>query len=217
MKKSNRMGYKGESFKILKEFCTRFGVDMHRAFGDWLDLIILSHLSLTDNIGRGNMNLQAFDGKYDERYREILSKYEDAKEAGEMLSSAYAKLLKEVLEDISKDPLGELYMREITMGERGQYFTPEHITEMMGLMSGDGKNVLDPACGSGRMLISSFTHKKDGYFTGIDLDSRCAKMCVINFIMREMTGRVMHGNGLTNEVFSAWEVKNGFPYEVSIT
>ena len=48
-------------------------------FNDWLDLILNSLLSLTDNLGRKNFidkfKENKFDGKYSDRYMEIVKKY----------------------------------------------------------------------------------------------------------------------------------------------
>ena len=47
-------------------------------------------------------------------------------------------------------------------------------------------------------------------FLGIDLDERCAKMCALNLILRELSGRVYCGNTLTGEMYTAWDVTNGW-------
>lgn len=72
------------------------------------------------------------------------------------------------------DPLGELYQQAVSSGHNGQYWTPEHLCDMISMMSGDtlqdGQNVLDPACGSGRMLLAAAKRNRFALFYGADLD-----------------------------------------------
>lgn len=82
------------------------------------------------------------------------------------------KLL-ELIGDTSEgfcDPLGELYQQAISNGHNGQYFTPEPICDMLSIMSGDtlsdGQKVLDPACGSGRMLLAAAKRNRFALFYG---------------------------------------------------
>ena len=121
------------------------------------------------------------------------------------------------------DPLGRMY-ETITSKYKssmlGQYFTPEHVVEMMTQISGIGNDrkefvrVLDPACGSGRMGLSTATH---GMLKGIptwvtmnDIDPICTKMTAVNMALNGVVGEAVCMNGLdiTGETFK-------FAYKIS--
>lgn len=219
MKKSNRMGYKGQSWKELQKIINK-GHSRDKVFHDWLDLILTSSLALRDNVRRGNLKPGKFDGVYEDRYHEIIQRYDNSSKHGERpvdhFARAYAFLLQEINET-ENDVLGDIYMLEITYGEHGQFFTPESITDMMaGLIvapskSEEGRQVIcDPACGSGRMLLSAHKQKPDAFLVGIDLDPRCAKMCTINIMLRELSGDIYQGNALTADMQHVWLIRNGW-------
>ncbi|MFO0386348.1 MAG: class I SAM-dependent DNA methyltransferase [Flavobacteriales bacterium] len=84
----------------------------------------------------------------------------------------------------------------------GQFFTPETIVEMIvhmqtqGLETGQGKRIVDPTCGSGRMLFIAHVYAPGNYVYGIDIDPLCAKMSAINMMLHGCVGEVVCGNGL---------------------
>lgn len=120
------------------------------------------------------------------------------------------------------DPLGEFYMLEISHGRLGQYFTPEHISDMMAIMTYDkpkdlsGKTVLDPACGSGRTLLSLAKLNRKIHCYGADLDLTCCKMSLLNMLLNSLTGEIAHMNTLSNEFFTGFRFStkliNGYHY-----
>ncbi|MBB6131491.1 N-6 DNA methylase [Mucilaginibacter lappiensis] len=110
------------------------------------------------------------------------------------------------------DPLGEFYMMHISYGRLGQYFTPEPITEMMALMTmpeitEPGQKVLDPACGSGRFLLSAAKQNRLLKFYGADLDPICCKMALLNMLLNSLTGEIANINSISNEFFTGYHVK----------
>jgi len=181
MKKSDRLGYRGNSWKILSELIGSGKYSRDKIFNDWLDLILASALALRDNIQRKGIkiDLSKMDGVYEDRYMEIVESYDNSGEKGkrpvDYFARAYVSLMKEIKET-DKDCLGDIFMSEITFGEHGQFFTPEHITDMMALMtvpseSEEGRQVVcDPCCGSGRMLMSAHKNNPEAFLVGIDLD-----------------------------------------------
>ncbi len=85
----------------------------------------------------------------------------------------------------------------------GQFFTPEPIVDLMVLTQGDretltGKKlrVNDPACGSGRMLISFHAHFPGNYVFGEDIDLICCKMSCLNLMLHGCEGEIIHHNSL---------------------
>ncbi len=196
-------------------------------FTDWLDLILSSLLSLTENLKeiRISMDIQkASQGKYNDRYMEIVKKYSERdkdRKIGERVidhfANAFKFLIQETLES-KKDVIGEIYQAQITYGEHGQCFTPEHITDVMSKLVGKDtkksiekvqETMMDPCCGSGRFILSRAKENPNDYFIGQDIDERCCKMAVINMFMRDLTGEIRLGNSLTNKIDKRWILKKG--------
>ena len=150
-------------------------------------------------------------------------------------SHPQAKLMMEFLTELGElnpegfaDPLGEFYMMHISHGRLGQYFTPEPITDMMSIMTmpeelKDGQRLLDPACGSGRFILSAAKRNRHVLFYAADLDPICSKMCLLNMLLNSLSGEVATMNSLSNEFFRGYQVKtkllNGhhYPYFVEFT
>lgn len=97
-----------------------------------------------------------------------------------------------------------------TYGEYGQFVTPEPVCQMMARMTvgeveeaGDctlPKRVLDPACGSGRMLLGVAELQPQWELFGQDIDFRCVRMTAINLALRNLYGYVLWGDTLRDEV-----------------
>lgn len=103
------------------------------------------------------------------------------------------------------DLLGDVYMELGSRGHRsllGQFFTPSSISDMMSKMlidkthgqlkpDGDLWRTIDPACGSGQMMLSFARNLIEQFgpaalqywsFSGIDLDRTCANMMAVQFL-----------------------------------
>lgn len=107
--------------------------------------------------------------------------------------------------------LGEYFTIQITKGHNGQYFTPEPICTFMAQVQGEpgtikGKNISDPSCGSGRMLLTFAKLNPDNYFYGSDNDKTCAKMATLNFFINGLRGEVAWMNSLSMEWYGGWHI-----------
>lgn len=111
------------------------------------------------------------------------------------------------------DLVGEYFQEHVTRGRNGQYFTPDTICRMMAQMTGgeacEGKTVNDPACGSGRMLLSFAEDAPKNHFFASDVDANCARMTALNFYLNGMTGEVVQMNTLTLQAWRAWHINSG--------
>lgn len=144
-------------------------------------------------------------------------------QATEAFAEAFAALLTETKTQ-GRPLLGDVYM---DVGHRsdalGQHFSPFHICELMAELQvnsnditeatkDDPLRIADPACGDSRMQIAvakaARSQQEDVpiYIEGIDLDETCAKMSVINLAIYQIPSRVYHGNSLTQEMHTAWEI-----------
>ena len=107
------------------------------------------------------------------------------------------------------DVMGSFYQEHISFGHNGQFFSPQNICDLMACLSGPvkrGGNILDPACGSGRMLLAAAKNNRNTLFYGADVDEDCAKRNVINLYLNCLYGEVVWMNSLTNEFYGAWEI-----------
>ena len=205
------------------EFITREGYSSSQVFTDFVDAVLNSLLSLTDNSTKPDflerLRENRLQGKFEDRYMEVVARYESNKEVGKRPADRFVKawgLLQHETRETEKDVIGEIYQVMISRGEHGQYFTPHDLVDVMVEMLGiaNQSTVSDPCCGSGRMLISAAKRNPDGYFHGIDVSADCAKMAVINLWLFEMNGEIYHGNTLSMKMKRAWIVrKGGWIYE----
>lgn len=121
---------------------------------------------------------------------------------------------------IADDYLWEFYMQFVSQWEQGQFFTPQHVSDMMTQLTmldveDDVKvSVIDPGwCWSGRMLLAAAKAKgkRNIHVTGVDLDARCCKMAVINLALNGIDGEIYHKNGLTDDYYW-WRTIRMRPY-----
>ncbi len=103
------------------------------------------------------------------------------------------------------DMFGTMYEILSSQGKKaslGQFFTPECLVEMivrmegMNAKPGERKRILDPTCGSGRMLFIAHALSTGNFQYGIDIDQLCVKMTALNMMLHGCVGEVVCGNGL---------------------
>jgi type I restriction-modification system DNA methylase subunit len=180
--------------KTFNQLC--YGSDESKLFEDFLDICIC-----------------CLSGqRYEEEYLSIIKRY--SKEKVDLFVTLFSQMVIIMDNDGAglTDCLGEFFQNHITRGANGQFFTPPHVTDMMAQMTvGEDmkdKTIMDPACGSGRMLLSAAKVSRRNYFFGADLDSRCCKMTTINLCLNGLIGEVAYMNSLTLEHWGGYEVFN---------
>jgi type I restriction-modification system DNA methylase subunit len=76
------------------------------------------------------------------------------------------------------------------------------------------ETVIDPCCGSGRMLLGAIKvtreEGQDPYCFGADIDKTCVKMCAINLFLYGIQGEVACMNSITNDFYFAYKLANPF-------
>ena len=153
--------------------------------------------------------------KLEEEYLQTISKYKKD------IAEIFPKLLSYLvvgLEDKMGDFLGECFMN-LNLGSKykGQFFTPYHISNLMatilGEATGEKEGICEPCVGSGGMIIAraDVLSKKHGLeyqdimeVHAVDVDLLCVHMSFIQFSLLGLSAEVVHGNSLSNEVFSTW-------------
>ena len=148
---------------------------------------------------------------------------------------AYAEMLSEWLYQLNQelenkpyfDMLGNFYEELVTSHVKskniGQFFTPADVIELMvDLTIGDreveyNEMVNDCACGSARMLLSSYVNSGCNFICiGQDLDEVSCKMAVLNFWSHGVRGSILHQNTLTGEFYQAWRVNKYLHHGIPI-
>ncbi|SEW20883.1 type I restriction enzyme M protein [Chitinophaga sp. YR573] len=122
--------------------------------------------------------------------------------------------LKNILIDVKAkkdcyDLLGDFFMDSISRGHNGQFFTPDEIGNILARINIPqdaklGEKVLDPACGSGRLLMAAHRRCRHLLLFGADTSRICCKMALLNMLMYGMIGEISHMNSLSNEFFEAY-------------
>lgn len=173
---------------------------------------------LTMTIASCTRNLQTGKSWYEDEYLQTIEKYKDS-ELRHEFPKAFGLLINEMEARINSfdgnDVLGDFFEEHISNGRNGQYFTPYPICQFMASISqtdqlGDtdieeGKTlrILDPACGSGRMLLASRDINGSGHeYYGIDIDRTCVKMTALNLFLNGIwNSEVMCANALMPDDF----------------
>lgn len=149
---------------------------------------------------------------YEEEYLAIAKRY--GKDRMLLMSELFAVLVTQMDNEGQGlvDVLGEFYQQHISMGKLGQYFTPETITDFMASITGveglSGKSIQDPACGSGRMLLSAAKNiGRNNTFYGADLDPVCCRMAAVNLCLNGLVGEIAWMNSLSQEHWGGYQIR----------
>lgn len=146
---------------------------------------------------------------YEDEYIACIQKYDapHQKLFPELLAKLVLEMEKSAQNGICIDVLGNLYQELFYQARSGQFFTPEPITGFMAEISGQATeerlSIIDPCCGSGRMLLSSAkVMGKHHQFFGIDIDLPCVQMTAINLFLNGIFhAEVMCANALKFDDF----------------
>lgn len=139
---------------------------------------------------------------FEKKYKNLYSKFPHMLE---LLSNA-----SDNLGEGFRDALGDLFMELVSQGRNGQFFTPDNVCDMMSMMTmaeiKDNEKVLDPACGSGRMLLSAGKRNRNAWLFGCDNDITCCKMATINLLLNTLKGEIALMDSLRMDYTKSWEV-----------
>ena len=102
-----------------------------------------------------------------------------------------------------KDLLGLFHSKHCANKKEGQYFTPVDLSMLLaGLVTSNdcefGKKVLDPACGSGTLLLAAGRQNPHFLLMGSDRSHLCCKMALCNLLIHGLVGEIAHLDALTN-------------------
>ncbi|QDT91474.1 N-6 DNA methylase [Gimesia algae] len=130
----------------------------------------------------------------------------------------FPKFLAQLIEGMSEqdqDLLGDLFEASISYGEKGQFLTPESVSELLANLTIDAEEktddghalmINDPCCGTGRMLLKAGEINPQAELCGQDIDARCVRITALNLGLRGKYGYVVCGNSLTLESKFAYRI-----------
>lgn len=127
------------------------------------------------------------------------------------ISQAFAELVN-AMEETKQDVLGDIFTGAITYGEHGQFFTPDSVCDLMGALTvpnertPESQSLCDPACGSGRMLLSVGKLQPHWELTGQDVDHRAVQMTAINLGLNGLRGWAVWQNTLTLQCHRVYKI-----------
>lgn len=185
---------------------------IHEVFVDFLELSAIAVSNRFD---------LAFYKEREQRYLDIVKKYSkiEMDHYSEMLALLIRALQAEAGTERLKDVLGEVY-HELGLHNKwkGQFFTPQNVCDMMGMislgesLSKDKIKVSEPCVGSGAMVlgfVNALISQKLNYtrnleVIAVDNDLKCVHMAFLQFSLYGIPATVIHGNTITNEKWSYW-------------
>lgn len=213
-KPSNEKNFHTQFIKTLHHFPnTR---DKYETFCDWLEIAATALHQKCYNIIPKDADYERFEQKY----LELIKKYNKEE------LSLFANLLsitQLALYHSHQDFLGRVYeLAEFSNRDRGQFFTPYHVSQMMAKMvlidiktpikEKGYFTMCEPCCGAGGMIIAAAEEvREQGFqpsyhmlFAATDIDRKCFNMSYIQASILDICGYVNHGNTLTMEI---WETR----------
>lgn len=167
-------------------------------------------------------NASNFSQEREDRFNKIIKSY------GNQGVSQFASILAHLFNNYSNkkgsDILGEVYEELKLNNEKfGQFFTPLNVCNFMSEITIDKNDakkkikdqgfisVSDPACGSGRLLYSSYltlldcgVNSDDILLVGDDVDLLCSCMTYIQLSLTGASAIVNHKNTITGELYDTF-------------
>ena len=187
----------------------------HSPWQTFSDFVEASALSISNSVDWPQRE------KREDRYMQLIKRYEPKELA------VFPQILAELvmaLEEAPSDVLGRAF-HELELQNKwvGQFFSPYPICQMMAQMTtGDTApgiieskgfiTAMEPACGSGAMVIAMAQTLKDAginyqqnlHVTAVDIDLKCVHMAYTQLSLLSIPAVVVHGNSLTLEEHSHW-------------
>lgn len=186
------------------------------------DFVELGALSIANSVDKN----KALWEKREKQYLDMIGKYkpDEQKLFPEMFADLVDALQYELTwSNAPVDILGQIFHGlELHNKYKGQFFTPQHICDMMGAIAlGDSQNeirkngfitVCEPCCGSGAMILGFCKAMLDAELnyctqlvvTATDIDLKCVYMTYLQLSLYGIPAVVIHGNTLTVEAWSHW-------------
>lgn len=151
-------------------------------------------------------------GRKEELYFKTIKPY--SKEELNLFSQAFAALIIQMDNEPLTDPFGDYFEEFLSNSKNGQFFTPIPVCDLMVQLTTAAKpgeerrngdmRVHDPACGSGRLLLSAAKQDRQQFFIGADISYTCCLMTIINLCLNSLNGEVLHMNTISMQCWHHW-------------
>ncbi len=177
--------------------------DLRAVFDDFLTMALCA-FSIDPSTGKSHD---------EELYLETIGKYarkEDTDAFPKLLALLVLEMEEQQGSDTGNDVLGTFYEQHLYRKGASQYFTPYPVCSFMAAAGftpegrdGPPQNILDPCCGSGRMLLATAERggRHHGLY-GIDLDPVCVRMAAANLFLNGIfSAEVMCADALNPDSF----------------
>jgi len=201
-----------ELIKLIRNLSQKYGV--WRVFEDFVGMYAIAISNAVD---------WAHRDERESAYMKIVAQYDNA-DVGlfpQMMLHLVGEMERNA--DDPVDVLGVVFHNlELHNKYKGQFFTPQSVCDMMGMMA-IGENGLDvekkgfvsicePCCGSGAIVLgfakavakSGYDFQKHMVVTAMDVDLKCVHMCYLQLSLYGIPAVVVHGNSLTMQEYSQW-------------
>lgn len=204
MGKCEKSDYKKEFCALMDKFAYRYS-----RWQVWNDFLTMSAISLANVVPGPEKE------KREETYLSVINSY--PKEEQEVFPEMLGIVVQALSDNPEQDFLGSLYHHlNLQQEQKGQFFTPYHISEFMSEIQFPGTgadempegkgyiSVNDPACGAGAMLIAfanvakkhGINYQKQVLFVAQDIDRTAAMMCYIQLSLLGCPAVVAIGDSL---------------------
>ena len=188
-------------FTTLESISQRSGVSRGKTFEDLLQACVAA------------LSAETMEPAYFEAIKDHLEGAQ-GKRGVDLFPKFLAQLIQGMTEE-DQDLLGDLFESSISYGEKGQFLTPESVSELLAKLTIDEEEnadtrktqtINDPCCGTGRMLLKAGEINPKAELVGQDIDSRCVRITALNLGLRGKYGYVVCGNSLTLESKFAYRI-----------
>lgn len=203
--------HRKELIKLIRQLSSKYST--WGVFTDFLAMAAISISNAVDWVHSSDREAQ---------YMEIVGRYEKREVA--LFPEMLAHLVMEMERHTERpaDVLGEIFHElELHNKYKGQFFTPQPVCDMMGLITlGDAADlpecgyhtVGEPCVGSGAMVLGfvnamqtrKFDYHRQMVVTATDVDLKCVHMAYLQFSLYGIPAVVIHGNSLTMQEWSRW-------------
>jgi len=211
----NHNQYSRQLIKTIEKVSYRKAI--WQVFSDFVEMSSLSLSNAVDIFHRPER---------ESRYLDIINSYDKKEQA--LFPEMYAFLIEALELEMEvngpTDVLGEVYHHfELHNKWKGQYFTPQNICDMMGMMiCGDETQAAivnkgyitlnEPTCGSGAMIMGfakamkrqNMNYCKQLFVIAQDIDPKCVHMTYLQLSLYGIPAVVVHANTLTLEEWARW-------------
>jgi hypothetical protein len=133
-----------------------------------------------------------------------------------MFAQLTCEMEQRVGSDIGNDVLGDYYEQHLYRKGAAQYFTPWPVCSLIAKSTIDivdmhatrePLRILDPTCGSGRMLLAAARENGPEHeYYGIDIDNTCVRMSAINMFLNG----IFHSEVMCSDALSADEFRGSY-------